>query len=72
MKSSSKSLQVFRNPIDMVASINTLSSTTVASKCSCDIERNSCLNALLRSILLMNCVRKNGYKDSLTPVSRVL
>ena len=71
MKSSSKSLHVFRKPIDIVASIKTRSSTTVANKCNCEILRKSCLNARLRSILLMNRVLRHGDSDSLAPKSFV-
>ena len=38
----------------------------LASKPSCSMDRNNCLNARRRSILLMKVVRKHGRKDSLT------
>ena len=71
MKSSSNSLHVLRKPMDIVASIKTLSSTIVASKCVCDNARNSCLNARVKSIRLMNVVLKAGYNEVLTSISVV-
>ena len=72
MKSSSKSLHVFFNPIDIVASMNTNSSTTVPSKYNCETDRKSCLKAFRRSILDIKLVLKQGMMDSLNPMKLVV
>ena len=72
MKLSSNNLNVFFNPIHIVASMNTKSSTTVPSKYICEMVRKSCLKAFLKSILLMYDVVTHGTIDSLNPTSFVL
>ena len=56
----------------MVSPMKTNSSTLVASKYICEIFRNNCLNACLRSSLLIKIVLKQGYRDFLTPASLVV
>ena len=58
--------------MDIVASTKTYSPTTVANKCICEICLKSCLNAFLRSILLINRVLIQGLNESLTLMSFVV
>ena len=51
--------------------MNTNSPTTVANRFNCETARNNCLNALRRSILLINCVRRQGCNELLTLTSFV-